>query len=199
MIEKFSKPIQLEKLSSRDYLNSSDETRAFLTKATSQLLEDLFQAYYNIYPQLSDGETWFGDADFYAEKLANGIYVKSICSSWSFLIGYAEEVYEWDPKQEGAKHFVVYAVDDSAEKAELDTIKDLREIFNDKIPWLKFNNIDRLVSLGFEADFAAMITRRPEYDTFFFTGPKISFDIPILFHLISISDELEQKQGATNE
>ena len=193
MIEKFSKPIQLKKLYSRDYLNSSEETRAFLAKATSQLLEDLFQKFYKIYPLLSDGENWFGDADFYAEKLANGIYVKSICSSWSFLIGYVEEVYKWDLDRETAKHFFIYAVDDSAEKEELDAIQELREICNNEISYNSISNADKLISHGFEANFSAIITKRPEYDTFFFTGPSISFSVPILFHLKEINDELEQK------
>lgn len=190
MIEKFKKPIQIEKLYSRDYLNSSEETRAFLAKATSQLLEDLFQTFYKIYPLLSDGESWFGDADFYAEKLANGIYVKSICSSWSFLIGYAEEAWEWDLSKETTKHFFVYAVDDSAEKEELDAIQELREICKNKISYKNIGNAEMLISHGFEADFSAIITKRPEFDIFFFTGPSISFAIPILFHLNEIYNEL---------
>lgn len=199
MIEKFSKPIQIEKLYSRDYLNSSEETRAFLAKATSQLLEDLFQTFYKTYPLLSDGESWFGDADFYAEKLANGIYVKSICSGWSFLIGYVEEICEWDLSKETAKRFFIYAVDDSAEKEELDAIKELREIINNKVSFMSIDSADMLISDGFEADFSASITKRPEYDKFFFKGPSISFRIPILFHLNEIYNEVEQKQGVTNE
>ncbi len=191
MIEKFSKPIQIEKLYSRDYLNSSEETRAFLAKATSQLLEDLFQAYYKVYPLLCEGESWFGDADFYAEKLANGIYVKSICSSWSFLIGYVEEVYKWDLDSKNPKHFFIYAVDDSAEKEELDAIQELREICNNEISYNSISNAEKLISHGFEADFSAIITKRPEYDTFFFTGPSISFRIPILFHLNEIIKSLK--------